>query len=63
VHYLSSSVNGQLVPTPTTVHYDLSTSGVPGSTSGLDLKKQATTVASHPALGSMRTAFFRCLRR
>jgi hypothetical protein len=33
-------VKGATAPSPTTVHYDFSTTGVPGTTSGLDLKKK-----------------------
>ena len=58
VRYLVSAVNGLAEPNPTTVHYELSTAGVPGSTSGLDLKK---TVTAAPAQ-SVRTALFRLLR-
>jgi hypothetical protein len=32
-----SSVNNQPAPSPPTVHYDFMTTGVPGSTSGIDL--------------------------
>ena len=42
IKYASSSVVGATPPTPTTVHYDFSTLGVPNSTSGLDLMKKAT---------------------
>jgi hypothetical protein len=39
--YNSGSVKGASAPSPTTtVHYDFNTTGVPGSTSGLDLIKQ-----------------------
>src|SRR5262249_36506404 len=38
IKYSSGSVNGAPAPNPTTVHYDFSTTGVPGTTSGLDLK-------------------------
>ena len=39
--YDSGSVKGAAAPAPTTtVHYDFSTTGVPGSTSGIDLIKQ-----------------------
>jgi hypothetical protein len=38
--YDSKSVAGATAPTPPTVHYDFNTTGVPGSTSGLDLIKQ-----------------------
>jgi hypothetical protein len=58
VRYLVSAVNGQAEPNPTTIHYELSTAGVSGSTSGLDLKK---TVTAAPAR-SVRTALFRLLR-
>jgi hypothetical protein len=37
--YDSKSVAGLPAPTPTTVHYNFATTGVPGSTSGLDLIK------------------------
>jgi hypothetical protein len=39
VRYNAASIQGFPAPTPTTVHYDFSTSGVPGSTTGLDLVK------------------------
>ena len=58
VRYLVSAVNGQTEPNPTTVHYDFSTVGVTGSTSGLDLKKTATAAPAR----SVRTALFRALR-
>jgi Bacterial pre-peptidase C-terminal domain len=38
--YDSGSVKGAAAPSPTTVHYNFSTTGVPGSTSGIDLIKQ-----------------------
>jgi hypothetical protein len=38
--YDSGSVKGELQPSPTTVHYTFGTSGVAGSTQGLDLKKK-----------------------
>jgi hypothetical protein len=37
--YDAGSVKGATAPTPTTVHYDFSTTGVPGSTQGIDLIK------------------------
>jgi hypothetical protein len=37
--YDSGSVKGAAAPTPSTVHYDFSTTGVPGSTDGIDLIK------------------------
>ena len=38
--YNTGSVKGAAAPAPTTtVHYDITTIGVPGSTSGLDLVK------------------------
>ena len=41
VKYNSKSIVGQPAPSPgTTVHYNFATTGVPGSTSGLDLLKQ-----------------------
>ena len=40
--YDSGSVVGQPQPSPTTVHYTFSTTGVAGSTQGLDLKKKGT---------------------
>jgi hypothetical protein len=40
-----SAVNGQSVPTPSTVHYAFSTAGVSGSTSGFDLVNQSATSA------------------
>jgi len=39
VKYDSKSIVGLPAPSPTTVHYDFATTGVPGSTSGLDLIK------------------------
>ena len=35
--YDSGSVKGAAAPSPTTVHYNFNTTGVPGSTSGIDL--------------------------
>jgi hypothetical protein len=41
IKYDPHSVVGMPAPSPgTTVHYDFMTTGVPGSTSGLDLVKQ-----------------------
>ncbi len=41
IKYDPHSVVGSLAPSPgTTVHYNFNTTGVPGSTSGLDLIKQ-----------------------
>jgi hypothetical protein len=41
IKYNSKSIAGAPAPSPgTTVHYDFATTGVPGSTSGLDLLKQ-----------------------
>jgi hypothetical protein len=37
--YDAGSVKGATAPSPTTVHYDFSTTGVAGSTQGLDLIK------------------------
>jgi hypothetical protein len=37
IKYDSKSVAGSSAPNPPTVHYDFATTGVPGSTSGLDL--------------------------
>jgi len=39
IKYDSKSVVGATAPNPTTVHYDYATTGVPGSTSGLNLVK------------------------
>jgi hypothetical protein len=40
IKYASKSIVGDPAPSPgTTVHYDFSTTGVPGSTQGLDLIK------------------------
>jgi hypothetical protein len=40
IKYDSKSIVGDNAPSPgTTVHYDFATTGVPGSTSGLDLVK------------------------
>jgi hypothetical protein len=36
------NVKTYAAPMPTTVHYSFSTAGVPGSTSGIDLKKKGT---------------------
>ncbi|HSC50007.1 MAG TPA: carboxypeptidase-like regulatory domain-containing protein [Gaiellaceae bacterium] len=58
VRYLASSVNGQAQPSPTTVHYEFSTAGRSGSTSGVDLKKQ---LAATPAL-AVRSTFLRALK-
>ncbi|HET7760074.1 MAG TPA: carboxypeptidase-like regulatory domain-containing protein [Gaiellaceae bacterium] len=59
VRYAVTAVNGQREPSPTTVHYELSTVGVAGSTSGLDLKK---TLTAAPAR-MVRAALFAALRR
>ncbi len=56
VRYLVSSANGETAPTPSTVHYDFSTAGVAGSTSGFELKKTVTATLAH-------AAFFRLLSR
>jgi hypothetical protein len=41
VKFQTGNVGGDPAPAPgTTVHYDFSTTGVPGSTSGVDLVKQ-----------------------
>jgi hypothetical protein len=40
IKYNSKSIAGAAAPNPPTVHYDFATTGVPGSTSGLDLIKQ-----------------------
>src|SRR5262249_58510235 len=58
VRYLVSDANGQAEPNPTTVHYEFSTAGVAGSTSGFDLKKTATAKPSRSGL----TALLRALR-
>ena len=58
VRYLVSAVNGKTEPNPTTVHYELSTAGVAGSTSGIDLKKTATAAPAR----SVRATFLRALR-
>jgi len=39
IKYDSKSIAGCNAPNPTTVHYDFATTGVPGSTQGLDLIK------------------------
>jgi hypothetical protein len=58
VRYLVSAVNGQAEPSPTTVHYDFSTAGLAGSTSGIDLKKQLPAVAAR----AVRRSFLATLR-
>ena len=40
IKYDPHTVVGAPAPSPTTVHYNFNTTGVPGSTSGLDLLKQ-----------------------
>jgi hypothetical protein len=40
IKYDPHTVVGQPAPNPTTVYYNLTTTGVPGSTSGIDLIKQ-----------------------
>jgi hypothetical protein len=40
IKYNPHTVVGAPAPNPTTVHYDFATTGVPGSTSGIDLIKQ-----------------------
>ena len=37
IEFSAQSLNGEPAPSPTTVHYDFTTTGVPDSTSGLDL--------------------------
>ena len=37
INFIAQSLLGQPAPSPTTVHYDFTTTGVPDSTSGLDL--------------------------
>jgi hypothetical protein len=59
IHYVTSSLNGQPIPSPTTVHYEFSTGGVSNSTSGLDLKQQLPASAAT----SVREMLFRLLRR
>ena len=39
INFIAQSLIGQPAPSPTTVHYDFTTTGVPDSTSGLDLVK------------------------
>ena len=39
INFNAQSLLGQPAPSPTTVHYDFTTTGVPDSTSGLDLLK------------------------
>jgi hypothetical protein len=39
IKYESKSIVGAPAPNPPTVHYNFATTGVPGSTSGLDLIK------------------------
>jgi len=46
IKYSTSSVTGVTAPTPSTVHYQFTTVGVPGSTSGVDLVKKPTGKAS-----------------
>lgn len=40
IKYASTSVKGSPAPSPNAVHYTFSTTGVPGSTQGLALKKK-----------------------
>ena len=40
LQYKTDSVNHKPAPSPTTVHYEFMTTGVPGSTSGLDLVRR-----------------------
>jgi hypothetical protein len=41
IKFNSAGLSGRPAPSPTTtVHYDFMTTGVPGSTSGIDLKKK-----------------------
>ena len=52
----ATSVGGKTGPTPTTVHYDFSTQGIGGSTSGLDLiKKMTGSAAINPNDTPVRT--------
>ena len=46
IKYSTSNLVGLTAPTPSTVHYQFTTVGVPGSTSGLDLVKKSTGHAS-----------------
>ena len=39
INFIAQNLLGQPAPSPTTVHYDFTTTGVPDSTSGLDLVK------------------------
>ena len=39
INFNAQSLIGEPAPSPTTVHYDFTTTGVPDSTSGLDLVK------------------------
>ncbi len=42
IKFTATSVTGKTAPTPSTAGYSYSTTGVPGSTSGLNLKKKGT---------------------
>ncbi len=55
------SVRGQRAPTPSTVHYDFSTAGVSGSTSGVDLVPVPNS--AHPAKRVQRFSWRWRLRR
>ena len=56
VKFDATSVGGKTGPTPTTVHYDFSTQGIGGSTSGLDLiKKMTGSAAINPNDTPVRT--------
>ncbi|HET7555574.1 MAG TPA: carboxypeptidase regulatory-like domain-containing protein [Gaiellaceae bacterium] len=58
IRYLVSSVNGQAQPSPTTVHYEFSTAGRSGSTSGVDLAKQLPAAPAR----AVRSIFLRALK-
>jgi hypothetical protein len=61
VKFDSTSVTGKTAPNPTTVHDDFSTTGVAGSTSGIDLIKKPTGSALLSPEGGVNSDFIALL--
>jgi hypothetical protein len=57
IKFDATSVKNQTGPSPTTVHYNFSTVGVPGSTSGLDLIKKPTGNAALTPNGLVNSTY------
>ena len=53
IDFNAQSLLGQPAPSPTTVHYDFTTTGVPDSTSGLDLLEHVNNSKLHCGDGSV----------